>query len=213
MNMILAGYKYVANFLDEPVRIGMIYQMDDKQFIPAMHFNDAFPNIDLAKWISSGAAASLKFSDQKQVSIVIGGSASTGIGKSEIKFSFKKSRSVAGVLKDAVADSLRTDNVKDNLKQIWIDRGYEKFKKKYIFVFGVVTAASGTLIYSEESKNEVILKHKFDKPISKFADLGSGEFEYVSNTKRTLEIIRETAHKPLFKAFQFRDNWQPEILG
>lgn len=213
MNVILAGYKYVANFLDEPVRIGMIYQMDDDQFIPAMHFNDAFPNIDLSKWTNSGAPAALRFADQKQVSFVIGGSASSGVGKSEIKIGFQKSRSVAGELKDAVVDSLSTGLIKENLKKIWIDQGYEKFRKKYIFVFSVVTAASGTLIYSAESKNEVILKHKFDKPISKFADLGSGEFEYVSNKKRTFESIRQTAHKPLFKALYFRDNWQPEILG
>ena len=213
MNKILLGYKYIANFLDAPVRIGMIYQMDDEQFIPVMHFNDAYPNIDLAKWTDSGTKATIQFTEAKDVDISFGASASSSIGSSEVKLSFKKSKSAAGVIKDAAIDSLRTANVIEDLKKIWTDKGYIKFNKKYLFVFEVVTAASGTLIYSEESKNQVVLKHKFDKAIGKIADLGSGEFEYISNTKRTLEIIRNVAHKPLFKAFYFRSNWQPEIVG
>ena len=49
--------------------------------------------------------------------------------------------------------------------------------------------------------------------MAKIAELASGNFEYVSNTKRTLEIIRTTRHRPLFKAFRLRSNWEPEILG
>lgn len=212
-NKVLPGHKYVANFIDAPIRLGMIYQMDDEQFIPALHFNDAYPDIDLKKWINSGTPASIKFSNSKEVAITIGGSASSGLGKSEVKIGFRKSKTVAGVLKDAVVDQLSTGNILEDLKHIWLERGYDKFHEKYIFVFEVMTAASGTLIYSEDSKNEVLLKHKFDTPVTNFLELGSGEFEYVSNTKRTLEIIRNLAHKPLFKAFYFRKNWQPEILG
>ena len=128
MNKILGGHKYVANFLDAPIRIGMVFRMDEEQFIPAMHFNDAFPGIDLAKWIEAGTKGMLKFAEAKDVTISFGASAASGIGKSAVKFKFQRSRSV-------------------------------------------------------------------------------------SNTKRTLEIIRPVVHKPLFKAFTFKKDWQPDILG
>jgi hypothetical protein len=213
MNKILPGHKYVANFLDAPVRLGMIFRMDDDQFIPAMHFNDAFPAIDLKKWTDAGSKGVIRFNQSKEVAVSVGASAETGIGKSEVKITFKKSRSVAGVIQDGEVDTLRYENILPQLKQIWVDRGYSKFWKEYIFLFDVVTAASGTLIYSEESKNEVVLKHTLNESVTKIADLGSGNFEYVSNKKRTFEIIRAVAHKPLFKAFHLKNNWKPEILG
>lgn len=213
MNQVLAGQKFVANFLDSPVRIGMIYQMDDKQFIPVLHFNDQFPNINLNQWISAGSPAQLKFNNTKDVSINVGISLPTSIGNTGVQITFKKKRSVAGVINDGIEEALTFGNIANELKQIWTTRGFDKFNTKYIFVYGVLTAASGTLIYSEESGNEVVLKHKLNIPIGKIADLGSGEFEYVSNKKATLEIIRNTAHKPLFRAFYFRKNWQAEILG
>lgn len=213
MNKVLAGHKYVANFLDAPVRIGMIYRMDDKQFIPALHFNDAHPGVDLAKWTDSGTKGIIKFSEAKEVSISFGGSAMSPVGQSEVKIKFHKKRSVAGVIMDAAINALRYQNVLKELKDIWTTGGYVNFLKDYIFVYDVVSAASGTLLYSEESKNEVVLRHTLGEKVTKLVDLGSGNFEYVSNTKRTLEIIRAVAHKPLFKAIQFRKDWEPEVLG
>ena len=213
MNKILGGHKYVANFLDAPIRIGMVFRMDEEQFIPAMHFNDAFPGIDLAKWIEAGTKGMLKFAEAKDVTISFGASAASGIGKSEVKFKFQRSKSVAGAIRDAAVENLRYGNVVKQLQQMWNDQGYVKFLKEYIFVYEIVTAASGSLIYSEDSKNEVVLKHTLDEKVTKLADLGSGNFEYVSNTKRTLEIIRPVVHKPLFKAFAFKKDWEPDILG
>lgn len=213
MNKVLAGHKYVANFLDAPVRIGMVCRMDDEQFIPAIHFNDDYPGVGLAKWTDSGTKGMIKFSDAKDVTIAFGGSASSTLGKSEIKLAFSRKRSVAGAIQDAAIDELRYQKVLAELKQIWINRGYVKFLRHYIFVYDVLSAASGTLIYSEDAKNEVVLKHTLGEAVTKLVDLASGNFEYVSNTKRTLEIIRNVAHKPLFKAFYFRKDWEPEILG
>lgn len=213
MNKILGGYKYVANFLDAPVRIGMIYRMDDEQFIPAIHFKDDYPGVDLARWTDSGSKGMVKFSEARDATVSFGGSAASELGKSEVKLTFNRKRSVVGVIQDAAIDELRFQNILTELKQIWINRGYVKYPKDYIFVYSVVTAASGTLIYSRDSRNEVVLKHTLGESVTKLADLASGSFEYVSNTKRTLEIIRNVAHKPLFKAFYFRKNWEPEILG
>jgi hypothetical protein len=213
VNKVLPGHKFVANFLDAPVRIGMVYRMDDKQFIPALHFNDVFPKIKLKKFTDSGSPGSIQFSEAKEVSISFGGSGATGLGRSEIKLAFKRKRSVAGVIKDAIVDSLRFQNVIEELRQLWSDKAFDKFAREYIFVYEVVHAASGTLVYSEESRNQVVLKHTLDEPVTSLAALGSGDFEFVSNSKRTLEIIRNTAHKPLFKAFLLRRNGEPEILG
>jgi hypothetical protein len=213
MNKVLAGHKYIANFLDAPVRIGMIYRMDDDQFIPAIHFNDAFPDIDLAKWTDSSSKGSIKFSEAKDVSISFGAAATTSAGASEVKLRFNRAKSAAGAIADARIESLRFLPVLPQLKELWGQYGFEKYRDEYVFVFDVVTAASGTLIYSEDRKNEVVLSHKLGAGVSKVLDLASGQFEYVSNSKRTLEIIRPVAHKPLFKAFWFRKNFEPEILG
>jgi hypothetical protein len=212
-NKILPGHRYVGNFLDAPVRIGMIYRMDDRQFIPALHFNDSYPEIDLAKWTDSGSKGTLRFTGARDVAISFGTSTSTALGKSEIRLSFRRQKTVAGAIEDAAIDSLRYGNVLPQLKEIWNTRGYAKFPRDYIFVYEVLSAASGTLVYSLESKNEVILRHTLGEPVTKLADLASGNFEYVSNSRRTLEIIRNVAHKPLFKAFMFRRDWEPEILG
>jgi len=213
MNKILAGHAYVANFLHAPVRLGMIYRMDDKQFIPALHFNDEYPGVDLSKWTDSGTKGLIKFSQEKDVTIQFGGSASSSIGKSQVKMVFKRRRSVAGVISEAAIDALRYQNVLPQLKELWTTRGYVKFLRYYIFVYDVVTAASGSIVYSEESNNEVVLEHILGDKVGAIADLGSGNFTYISNKKQTLEIIRAVAHKPLFKAFRFRKNWEPEILG
>jgi hypothetical protein len=85
MNKVLAGHKYIGNILGAPVRIGMVYRMDDEQFIPAIHFNDDHPDIDLAKFTDSGTKGLLKFSEAKDVTISFGGSASSTLGKSEVK--------------------------------------------------------------------------------------------------------------------------------
>lgn len=213
MNKILLGHKYVANFIDAPVRLGMIFRMDDKQFIPAMHINDAYPDVNLSKLTDSGTKGSIRFSESQSVSIAFGASATSKIGETELKISFKKAKSVAGYVEDAVVESFRFVNILPQLKEIWNAQGFTKFYKEYVVVFDIITAASGTLIYSEDKNNEVVLRHKLGTPVKKLADLGSGNFEYVSNSKRTLEIIRPVAHKPLFKAFRLRKDWRPEILG
>lgn len=213
MNKILAGHSYVANFLGLPVRPGMIYRMDDDQFIPALHFNDHFPAMDLSKVSSTGSRGVLKFSESRDVSITTGGAPASGLAPSEIRLSFRRKRSVAGAMKDAVTTSIRYVPLEKQLRAIWLDHDFEKYRRQYVFVYEVVTAASSTLIYSQESNNTVVLAQTKGAKVSKLADLASGEFEYVANSKRTLEIIRNTAHRPLFKAFRFRRNWQPEILG
>lgn len=39
----------VGNFIDAPISIGKIFRMDDNRFIPAINFNDAFPDVDQGK--------------------------------------------------------------------------------------------------------------------------------------------------------------------
>ena len=145
MNKVLGGHQYVANFLDAPVKLGMVFRMDDKQFIPAIHFNDAYPDIDLNKWCGAGTKGAIRFNEAKQVSITLGGAASTNLGKSEVQLSFQKSKSVAGVILDAAIDSLRYKNIMPQLKELWVAQGFVKFLNQYVFVFDVVTAASSTL--------------------------------------------------------------------
>lgn len=209
MNKVLSGEQYIANFLDEPIRIGTIFRMDDAQFVIALQFDQAFPDIRLAKHINRGSAGTLKFSEQRDVTVGFGASA----GQSQVSLKFKRARSAAGAFAGARVEAVSYMPILPRLKKLWTDNGLVNYRREYFFVFQTVTAASGTFIYSEDRNNDVVLKHTFGENISKIADLASGNFEYVSNTKRTLEIIRTTRHRPLFKAFRLRSNWEPEILG
>lgn len=209
LNKVLPGYEYIANFMDEPVRLGMIYRMDEKQFIPALHFNDAFPGINLNPLIDTGSPGLLKFSKAKDVTITFG----AGSTPAQVRLKFKRARSVIGAMQDATQSTLRSAPIMNEIKKIWVDNGYDKFRSDYVFVFAVTTAASGTLLYSVERNNEVVLEQSGGQPVNKIADLASGKFEYVSNSKQTLEIIRAVAHKPLFKAFYLDAKWRPQIAG
>lgn len=213
MNKVLDGHKYVANFLDAPVSVGMVYRLDDTQFLPALHFNDVYPEVDLSRWTSSGSKGLVKFLDSSDVSITIGGSATTNYGKTELELIIKHSKTAVGALQDVNVEALRYENVLSQLQDLWKKRGFDRYRREYVFVFEIARAASGTLIYSKSSNNKIVLKHKMDTPVSSAIDLASGAFEYVSNTKRTLEIIRQVVHTPLFKAFRFRRSWEPEVLG
>lgn len=213
MNKILLGHKFVGNFLDEPVAIGKIYKMDDRQFLPALQFSDVYPAIDITKWIDTGSPGDLKFNVTTDVDFKFGGSASGSIGESKVEIEFLKRRKVAGYLKDATVQSLRFENIRGDLKKIWEKNEYTKFLKDYIFIFEVVTAASGTLVYSSEGGTKVVLEHTLAEKVTRLADLGSGNFQLTASSSTTLEIIRNTMHIPLFKAFRFRKNWEPEILG
>jgi len=205
MNKVLSGEQYIANFLDEPIRIGTIFRMDDAQFVIALQFDQAFPDFRLAKYIDSGSAGTLKFSERRDVGITF--------GAPEVSLKFKRARSAAGAFAGARVEAVSYLPVLPLLKKLWTDNGLVNYRREYFFVFQTVTAASGTFIYSEDRNNAVVLKHTLGEKVSKLADLASGTFEYVSNTKRTLEIIRTTRHRPLFKAFRLRSNWEPEILG
>jgi hypothetical protein len=209
MNKVLSGKQYIANFLDEPIRIGTIFRMDDAQFVIALQFDQAFPDIRLAKYIETGSAGTLKFSERRDVTIAFGASS----GSSEVSLQFKRARSAAGAFAGARVAAVSYMSILPQLKKLWTDNGLVKYRREYFFVFQTITAASGTFIYSEERNNDVVLSHTLGDKVTKFADLASGNFEYVSNTKRTLEIIRTTRHRPLFKAFRLRSNWEPEILG
>jgi hypothetical protein len=205
MNKVLSGEQYIANFLDEPIRIGTIFRMDDAQFVIALQFDQAFPDIRLARYIDTGSAGTLKFSEQRDVAITF--------GAPEVSLKFKRARSAAGAFAGARVEAISYLPILPQLKKLWTDNGLVNYRREYFFVFQTVTAASGTFIYSEDRNNDVVLKHALGEKVSKLADLASGNFEYVSNTKRTLEIIRTTRHRPLFKAFRLRSNWEPEILG
>lgn len=209
----LDGYKYIGNFTDMPLSIGMVYKLDDKNFIPAIHFNDVYPDVDLAGITDHGSQASMKFSRESEVGFDFGGSGSSNLGESEVRISFRKKNAVAGVVTDLQSSTIRYRNIIKQLDELWDDQGFSRFRKDYIFVFQVDTAAACTLIYSMQSNNTVTLAHRAGEPVTNFAALGSGEFEYVSNSKETLEIIRPTACKPLFKAFWFRKNGEPELVG
>jgi hypothetical protein len=213
LSRVLNGQQYVANLLDQPVSIGTVFRVDDDQAVLASHISDFDEKVNVRKYVSTGSKGTLKFSESKDVTVRFGGSATTELGESELSLKFTRARSAAGALGDVFVDSLRYDPLLETFQKIWKARKYDKYLREYYLVFETVTAGSGTLIFSEQKNNEVVLKHKMGSKVTSMADLASGQFEYVSNTKRTLESIRNVAHTPLFKAFRFKSNWEPEVLG
>lgn len=211
LNKVLPGQQYVANFMDEPLAVGKVYRMDDKQFIPALEPEDVFPGVTLN--IRSGSPGNITFNKGGEIKFSFGGSATSKIGKSQVSIEFRRRRTVAGAIKDAVVDQVAFLPLKKRLKDVWNEYGFSKYNDEYIFIYQVVTAASGTLVYSHEGSNTVVLEHTMGEGVTKVLDLASGKFAFESNKKATLEIIRPIAHKPLFKAFYFKKNWEPEILG
>jgi hypothetical protein len=211
---VVPGQSYVVNFDDSPVRIGHIYRMDENEPILALRFNDVFPGLSLAELTETGSQGDLKFTGKGGVDISFGVEGSAGdVGSAQVGFKFTKARTLVGALKDAAKSELAYGNIKTKLRQIWEEQGYDQYLDKYAFVFATVTAASGTLLFSLEKNNSVVLESKLKTPVKSLTALASGKFEYVTNTKRTFESIREVAHRPLFKAFTFNDKWEPQILG
>lgn len=210
---ILSSLGYLGNFLNTGIKVGDIYQMDDRQFILLANIAELADDLVLdATKLQVGTKGSLSYTRESNVDVKFKGDASApGLGKGEVELNFKSKNSAFVSLKETVTTELRMELIRGALVQVWKNKNYRN-NGRHVLIFQTVEAASGTVIYSQERNNKVILKATADESITSVAKLGSGQVEFVTNSKATLENISTVPYVPLFKALFIKKNGNFEII-
>lgn len=211
---ILKGLNLIGNFVERPLRVGDIVLNDDGQHLIWANIEDVVDGFSLEGKIEKSNKADLKFTSESGVEVKFGGKADTAIAEGEVEIKFKSKNSAFVSLKQIERTSVKLGLVDKELKKYWNDHGFDKLANvnKYHFISEVITAQSGTVIFSQDKSNTIVLKGKSDIPLTSLAVIGSGNVEFVINTKATLEIISETQIQPLYSAVRYRKNGNFEVV-
>jgi hypothetical protein len=211
---VLKGLNLIGNFVERPLRVGDIVLNDDGQHLIWANIEDIVDGFSLEGKIEKSNKADLKFTSESGVEVKFGGKADTAVAEGEVELKFKSKNSAFVSLKQIERTSVKLGLVDKELKKYWKDHGFDKLTNinKYHFVSEVITAQSGTVIFSQDKSNTVVLKGKSDIPLTSLAIIGSGSVEFVINTKATLEIISETQIQPLYSAVRYRKNGNFEVV-
>ncbi len=212
---ILSGLGLIGNFIERPLRVGDIVLNDDGQHLIWGNIEDVVDGFSLDGKTVTTNKADLKYTTESSIQVTIGGTGTAPIGQGEIGLKFNAKNSAFISLKQIQTTAVKLALVDEELKQYWKTKGFDKLlnRHKYHFISSVITAESGTMIFSEDRNNSVVLKGKNNIPLSSIGVLGTGQVEYVSNSKSTLEIISERTIQPLFTALRYRNNGNFEIVG
>jgi len=212
---VFTGIGLIGNFIERPLRVGDIVLNDDGQHLIWGNIEDVVNGFSLQGKTSVANKADLKYTSESSVSVVIGGSASAPVASGEIQLKFNAKNSAFVSLKQIETTSVKLGLIDAALKQYWAQQGFDKASKrnKYHFIAEVINAESGTVIFSQEKGNTVVLKGKNNTPLTSLAVVGSGQVEYVSNSKSTLEIISATPIQPLYSAVRYKGNGNFELVG
>lgn len=211
---ILSGLKLIGNFVERPLRVGDIVINDDGQHLIWANIEDVIDGFSLKGKIEKSNRADLKYTSESGVEVKFGSISDTAIAEGEVEIKFKSKNSAFVSLKQIERSSVKLGLVDKELKKYWKDHGFDKGANisKYHFISEVITAQSGTVIFSQDKSNRVVLKGKNDIPLTSLAVVGSGSVEFVINTKATLEIISETEIQPLYGAVRYRRNGNFELI-
>ena len=212
---LFANVGYYGNFISSPVKIGDIFQIDGREHIKLGNIEKLNSDISLKDTIEESTEANFKFTSGKEFEISFGVNAELKLGKGEVQIDFKSNNSAFVSLNDAKIQVLSIGMIEDNLKHYWDKKEYSKprNRRKYIIVSSIIEAGSGTVIFSEEKNNKVVMKATTNEEIKSIKAMGSGNFEYVSNTKATLEIISPKVIQPLYRALWIRANGRFDIVS
>ncbi len=215
LNHIFAGVKFIGNFMNRPIELGQIVQWSDGQHLIMGNLADFVPGFTWTGKIEKSTSAFFKLTQESTVDVALGGQANAPVGKAEVELKFGAKNSAFVALNDVESTAIKLGLVQDDLNALWHERRWDRAnnRNKFFLVSEVMTAASGTVVYSAERKNTVVLKAENDAPVTSLKALGSGRFEYVSNTKSTLEIISPMAITPLYRAVSLRSNGLFDLVG
>jgi len=211
---IFSSIGYIGNFLNTGVKVGDIYQLEDKQFILLANITDLAPELKLDETkLSVGTKGNISYTKESNVEVKFKGDASAPqLAKGEVELNFKSKSSAFVSLKDTITTEIKMELIREVLKKVWTDKKYKK-NGRHVLIAQTVEAASGTVIYSEEKGNKVVLKATVDEAITSVAKIGGGQVEFVSNSKATLEMISTVSFTPLFKALYLKGNGNFEMVG
>src|SRR5690606_40569183 len=108
-------------------------------------------------------------------------------------------------LKQIARTSVKLGLVNEELKKYWKVHGFDKLANihKYHFISEVITAQSGTVIFSQDQGNTVVLKGKSDIPLTSLAVIWSGSVEFVINNNASIVNIRDTQIQPLYSYLRY----------
>lgn len=212
-NRLLAGSGYFGNFLRTPISIGDILQIGNRGHIKKGNI-EKLAGISLKEAVETSTEANFKFTTGKEVLISFGANADLKLGKGEVLLEFKRNNSAFVSLSEARTQVLSVGIIEDALKEFWEKKGYNTgaSRRSFIIVSSVIECASGTTIFSEEKNNKVVLKASTNEEVKSIKAMGSGKFEYVSNTKATMEMISTKPMQPLYSALWIRANGKFEIV-
>lgn len=211
---ILSSIGYIGNFLNSGVRVGDLYQMDDRQFILLGNIQDLASSLTLdASKLSVGTKSNLSYTKESNIEVRFKGDASApSLEKGEVELNFKSRKSAFVSLKEATITEVKVELIREALKQVWNDKKYKK-NGRHVLISQTVAAKSGMVIFSQERNNKVVLKATADDGVTSVVKLGSGAFEFVSNSKATLETISTEPFVAMFKAVYLKPNGNFELLG
>lgn len=212
---VFAEIKLIGNFIERPLKVGDIVLNDDGQHLIWGNIEDVIDGFSLEGKITESNQADLKYTTESDIDVTIGGSANSPVAEGEIELKFNKKKSAFVSLKQIKRFALKLALVDTELKQYWSQKGFDRARNrnKYHLIAEVIEAESGTIIYSHERANKVVITGKNNVPLTSIAAVGNGNVEYVSNSKSTLEIISETKIQPLYTAIRYRGNGNFEIIG
>jgi len=209
---LFKGIDYIGNFLGEPIALGNIYRCDDRSFVLLANVSDLIPDLNLSSITDTGSKQNITYTKESNISVKVGAQADASVGKGEIELTFARKNSAFVSLKDVTVSTLKLQLLEERLKSVWKSKRYKNDGINFA-VFQIMNAQSGTVIFSEERNNKVVLKATTDEKLSSIAKAGSGNVEFVTNTKATLEIISNQPILPMFKGFYFDKNGEIEVIG
>jgi len=209
---LFKGIDYIGNFLGEPIALGNIYRCDDKSFVLLANIADLIPDLSLSEITTTGSKQNVTYAKESNVDVKVGAQADATVAKRELELNFTRKNSAFVALKDVTVSQLKLQLIEDQVKEVWTKKKY-KNNGGHILVFQVMEAQSGTVIFSEEKNNKVILKGSADEKLTSVIKAGSGNVEFVTNTKATLEIISPQPILPMFKAFYYNRKGEIEVVG
>lgn len=212
---ILSGLGLIGNFIERPLKVGDIVLNDDGQHLIWGNIEDVIDGFSLEGKIVVANKADLKYTSESNIDVAIGGIANTTVAQGEIQLKFNSKNSAFISLKQIKHSAVKLALIDTELKDYWERKGFNKLinRHKYHFISDVIEAESGTVIFSQDKGNTVVIKGKNNIPLTSVAVVGSGQVEYVSNSKSTLEIISETPIMPLYTAVRYKLNGNFEIVG
>jgi hypothetical protein len=209
---LFKGIDYIGNFLGEPIALGNIYRCDDRSFVLLANITDLIPDLSLPGITLTSKKQNITYTKESNISVKLGAEGNATVGKGEIELNFTRKNSAFVALKDVTVSQLKLQLIEDSLKQVWKKKKY-KDNGNHIVINQIMDAQSGTVIFSEERNNKVVLKASTDEKLTSVVKAGSGNVEFVTNTKATLEIISNQPILPMFKAFFYNRKGEIEVVG